>query len=257
MNDLIKPNDLTNLPTLKEKVERQKEMGNAFNSFTYEETPEEFIYQREGADGKIMDYIKQFYVIRVLNSRFFPWEVKNKKFWYQPEVRTWVFTADLCVTYPDLITGELRKRCVPGIGAAYVHSRKDDPTIPVQPDDMAKAARTEFIKNAAYWLGIGFDIYSQEIPMSLRDEFEDRIREWRIKEPILKYASKLQTKKGFARFIKGLPTKEQTKRFITILNNIPKEKHNALWEIYIGKTSMNANIFLDELETKLKGGNNG
>jgi len=242
---------------LQDKINRTGQTGNMFNSFTFETTPEEFIKTREGSDGKMYDYIQQFYVIRVLNSRFFPWGVRpGWRFWFEPTVRTWVMTGDLWVTYPDALTNELKEREVPGIGSLFVHKKTNDPTEPVQPDDMARGTRTEFVKNAAYWLGIGFDVYSQEIPLILRDRFEEKIRNWVVTEPVLAVANKLKTKKAFEKYVNGLPTVEQTKEFISILGNIPKEKHYGLWDIFIRKNKSDVNSLLDEIKTRL-GGPNG
>ena len=242
-------------PEFEGMSQRLKAEGDMWNSITYTATPDDQIESREGSGGKMLDYIKQFYVIRELNRLFPGWTVENWKMWYQPEVATWVFTGELVVEYPSFKTNKMEVRRVPGVGAQVVQVKKDsgDSLKPSQPDDMAKASRTEFIKNAAYWLGIGFDIYSQEIPMSLRAEFEDICRAYEHSAYIQSLASTITTPKTFKQLLNTIPDAQQARKLKEILDDFKDlvQDTSVIWDTFQRQSRATADIFLDKIFNSL------
>lgn len=235
-------------------------MGEIFNSHTYNETPEEFIESRvigrDKAGNEIYaDYIRQFYVIRELNRLYPGWSLipAEVPLFYQPETRTWQYVGSLKVRYYDIITKKLEERIIPGIGSIEVQFKRE----PLEgetflrlsrPDDMAKGARTECIKNAAYWLGIGFDVYSQEITPKQMSQFEDTIRTWEQKDYVLAVANSIKRKKAFQTFIDSLPNVEQTAEFHDILKDIPRMYAQQLWDDYQRQTNISVVNWLEKLK---------
>jgi len=234
----------------KKEFNGSRKEADLWNALTYKTTPSEFIEERVGSKGKMLEYIRQFYVIRELNRLFPGWRVSNWKLWYQPEVRTWVFTGNLVITYFSMRTEKWTKRPIPGIGAAYVHSKTSDDGAPSQPDDMAKSTRTEFIKNAAYWLGIGFDVYSQEIPLSLVSRFEDLIRQWEVKDYVLEVAETITKRKAFETFVDNLPQEDDTSKFIELIGRAKGDK-TKLWLDFQKQNRNTVKNWLNQYETFL------
>lgn len=226
--------------------------ADAWNELTFMATPDKYLEYREGSQGKMLEYVKQFYVLRMLNKLFPGWEVKEGwKMWYQPEVRTWIMTGDLEVEYYSKMQGRMVKRTVPGIGSTYVQKSTTGDS-PSQPEDMARGTRTEFIKNAAYWLGIGFDVYSQEIPMAMREQFETTIHDWVDKSYVLAVAETIRKKDAFKPFINNLPNVEQTAQFIEITKGLAAHIQAKLWKDYQRYTVLNVQAFIDTVKSKIK-----
>jgi hypothetical protein len=186
---------------------------------------------RVGSDGKSYEYVKQFYVIKELNKRYPGWKIKKEKLWYQPECRTWIFFAKLCVKYM-LKDGTMMKRKIPGIGASFVHAKNDDPRIPVQPEDAAKATRTEWVKNAAYWLGIAVDVYEQEITEDLYNGYQEATASYGERNIVDTITANFESRGSFIKYCKTLPTNEQAEEVIEILKDVDKTKHSPIWTTF-------------------------
>lgn len=219
---------------LKKTFKGIHDMGHYWNAQTYTETPKEFIERRQVGKEKgtgnpvYADYIRQFYVIRELNRLYPGWEIKDYKLWYEPSIACYVCTGVLMVRYFDLVENRLMWRGIPGTGAQQVMSKADEATRPSKPDDMAKSPRTDLIKNCAYWLGIGFDVYSREIPPSMVAQFEALIEDWDERDYILARAEAINRKDDFEKFLSDIPSLSHTARLKELLEKV-KELNPALY----------------------------
>ena len=209
--------------------------GHIWNAQTIKETPKEYIERRvigrdkEGNQIRA-DYVKQFYVVRELNRLYPGWEVLDYKLWFEEKIACWICTGVLHIRYYDIIHKEWRSRHIPGTGSVQIKEKADQPGKAFGADQLAKGARTDLIKNCAYWLGIAFDVYSREIPPSLRSAFEDLIRLWDEKDVVLEIATNFNTIDLFKPFVNSLPRPEHTKTFLSLVKQIESEatKH-SLW----------------------------
>lgn len=264
---LLPPETLNEDISIKKISEAIRAQGNAWNGYTYVETPEEFIERRIIGKDKYgeeiyADYIKQFYVIRELNRLFgAKWWVENYKLWYEPTIQTYICTGELLVRTFDVVEKCWWDRRIPGTGAQQVLAKKDE-LRPSKPDDMAKSPRTDMIKNCAYWLGIGFDVYSREIPLRMRSQFEDMIRGWESTEWALMRAESLRKKDDFIVFMDNLPTQKDVERFRKLLAALNKPTLNdKLWNDFQKQNKTTIQGWLLNLETSInkqqnKGTNN-
>lgn len=236
------------------KLKSVAEAGHIWNAQTLGETPKQFIEKRvvgktkEGEDI-YADYVKQFYVIRELNRLFPGWEILDYKVWFQPEVLCWVGTGVLHVRYYDPAESKYMWRHIPGAGGAEVKEKSNKPGKAFGADQLIKAVRTDLIKNCAYFLGIAFDVYSREVPMSMRSKFEDYVRDWQNKEYILDIAETITNRDKFVQFLNNLPQPKHTARFMKLLTKLVNPSiEPELWNNFIRQNIKSIVGWLDGLE---------
>lgn len=255
---MYKSNDLAiTSENLKDTISKIKKQGEAWNSQTYKLTPPEYVSLREGSQGKMMQYVKQFYTIRMLNQIFPGWQMEDMNFTFYPEVRTFVLTGYLHITYPSLITGKIEDRRIYAVGSSFILSKKDNIHEPVQPEDMAKACRTEWIKLAGMILGIGMDIYSQEITEELQQAFEEKVAKWAEKDIVFSIASSFTERGAFEKWISNLPTEEQAIDFMEIIAPLPAEKQRLLWYDFEKQNKQSVITWLANLSNAINKNNKG
>lgn len=204
--------------------------------------PLDLIKERKGSwdndlrDNVVLEYFPEEYTIQELNRLFPSWWTENMKDKYIESLRTIRIKGDLCVEIPTLQGKQVIKRWA--IGAVVVQVKKPKKTKdmddedyqyllslgpqPSQPDDRYKAARTEWIKLAGKWYGIGLEIYHQRITSDMRSHFEDIVRPLGIyADEMKKIAATFDKGHGFRNFLKEIPTINQVKRISLAMQDIP------------------------------------
>ncbi len=236
-------------------------------------TPDDALKYRKGnkipgtEDYQVLEYFKADYTINELN-RLFPgwWQEEMVSHPFNKELLTIKQTGYLCVEIPTLTGKKVIRRWASA--SAELKKTKDLDKItgfykPVNPDDLEKSADTEWLKRAGRLYGIGLDIYSQAITYGLRQEFEDLVRLWGVyaEEPIA-IVKTITTGQGFRAYLRELPTKEQTLKFIELMQVFPIDMrvkdgllHDITWKNFMklkNNTQENKNItykFLRMVET--------
>lgn len=235
-----------------------------WNTIANTRTPDEMVKEREGGSGKMLEYISEQYTLSELNRLFPGWWCEEMKTEYIPAVQTFITTGYLMIEY-TLPNGTKKIRKVYACGSCMVQIKRDKevPT-PSQPDDMAKGSRTEWIKLAGKWLGIGLDIYTQTITEDLKQKFEDNIRGWEeycigSTIEVCEKVKTIQTSQIFKKFLLSMPQPEHTIRFISMMTKyqevlpdiLTMSKQRDLFISFIKNSADNALKFIDKLETTL------
>lgn len=217
---------------MQEKVKSSIVESAMWKGIAEQPTPTGILKEREAGKGKMLEYFTEYYTISELDRLFPGWWTEDMKTTYIPEVRTFITEGYLLVEYPTLNGMKIRK--IYAVGAAEVFGKVEAQFVPSQPDDRAKSARTEWIKLAGKWLGIGLDIYSQTITVDLIRDFEDRIRDWGIyAEPIKEVVSTIETGHAFRKYMKSIPTAEQSQKFLSVIHLAPEDKQQGLWQNFV------------------------
>lgn len=238
---------LNNLPEeLKEIFEDHIFEAAFYERIENKATPFEFIETRKGfwnkEKGKYeeLEYFPEEYTIQELNRLFPGWWTEEMKYEVNLQLRTISVSGYLCVQYPTR-SGKLKVSKRWAIGSVRIEYKKDEKDAS-DPQYRYRAARTEWLKLAGKWYGIGLDVYHQQITSQLRDMFEDRIKPMGTYAQELKdIAVTLKTGKGFRDFLKEIPEAETTERFQKALDKISQDIqdsngnniHQKLWSNYI------------------------
>lgn len=192
-------------------------------------TPTNVISRRPHDD---LEYVKEFYVLDEMDRLYPGWWQEDMQTVYSPESRTFTTTGYFCFEYMTYLGKKVRK--VYAVGSSFVQGKKEDKSMPSQPEDMAKASLTEWYRIAGKRLGIARDIYSQEVTINLVREFEHRIK------PIQQYAGSLIEIAGtitkgsaFRDLLATMPTEEQVQEFAETIMPLPIEKKQGLWDHFL------------------------
>lgn len=245
-----------------------------FNFIEKDEVPLDEIEVRDGArdkDGNLtqLEYFPEEYTLKKLNAFFPGWWTEDMRVEYIPQCRTFLCTGSLCVQYPNPYAPggfSIAKRFA--VGSAIVeYSKNSETPEPSQPDDKAKAARTEWIKLAGKWFGIGLEIYHQKVSPALASQFEDRIADWKeYGKDVIAIANTITKGKAMRDLIKSLPSKEITKEFLKLMEKVPEAHKAAMWSQFVrlrmtgtskdatGKSVNNLsilNLFINQLKEKV------
>lgn len=260
------------------------EAQNAYKDFFYERdiwkkiseetTPLNILKEREGSkkDGiaQILEYFPEEYTITELNRLFPGWWTDDMKRSPLEEIvalQTVIVEGYLMVSYP--VPSGIKIRKLWTVAGSKVQFLKDT-KIPVDLADNFKGARTEWIRIAGKWLGIGLDIYHQRITEPLRSMFEDICRsldvlsEFKEDETLSAHVNKLkaiagtlETGHGFRNFLKEQQTPQQIKRFRDAIKPLPQAKQAELWKHFIKfnnkseQSTTQVQSWLQGLETKM------
>jgi hypothetical protein len=197
-------------------------------------TPLDLLKERKGSwdkhtkTHKWLEYFPEEYTIQELNRLFPGWWNEDMKVAYEPTLRTVHVSGYLFVEVPTLQGKQVIKRWA--IGASRVEYKWEDgkkTADAAQPDDKFKAARTEWIKLAGKWFGIGLEIYHQRITPEMRSHFEDIVRPLGLYAgSYLKIAQTFTTGQGFRNYLRQLPNLDQVKRITTAVDKIPADLQN-------------------------------
>lgn len=184
-------------------------------------------WNKEIGDYVQLEYFPEDYTIQELNRLFPNWWTEEMDYHYEPSIRTVIVSGYLMVEMPTLQGKVVIKRWA--MGTSVIEFKKDSDSLsPSQPDDRYKAARTEWIKLAGKWYGIGLEIYHQRITPELRSYFEDIIRPLGVYANELKQiAATFETGHGFRNFLKEIPTLSQVNRIMNAIQYIPSDLTNA------------------------------
>lgn len=223
-----------------------------FKSYVYEAnlwsgiaksiTPPDIVEIREGAKDKqgnplYFEYFPEEYALGELNRLFPGWWTDNMKRSSLEEIiklETVIVEGDLMIPYPTPSGVKVRKLwAIAGNDIKF----KKDTKIPLDLANNFKGARTEWIRIACKWLGIGLDLYHQKISPELRSLFEDRIRAWgQYADHWKGIASTVLVGKAFRTLLKTMPSQVQVDRVLVCIPFIPEPKHNEVWTNF-GKLS--------------------
>ncbi|MFQ6089995.1 MAG: Rad52/Rad22 family DNA repair protein [Candidatus Bipolaricaulia bacterium] len=122
-------------------------------NFLLQRTPEKAIRQRKGRGGKMLTYITQQYVTRLLNKVFgFNWDFDV--LWEQIGKREVIVKGRLTVRANDIEISKTQ------FGGAEIKRYKENGQ-PLSVADDLKAAASDALKKCASLLGIGLDLYDE------------------------------------------------------------------------------------------------
>lgn len=192
-------------------------------------TPPNIVEEREGGKAGTLEYFPEEYTLEELTRLFPGWSCHDVKTTYIPEVRCFMTQGYVKVRYITA-EGEWRERQIYAVGASFVEVSTSKEATPSQPDDRAKASRTEWIKLIGKWLGIGKDIYTQRITDELIRGFNELIEGWESYakgwQDIFK---NLETGQGVRKLLKTMPQRHQWKRVEACLPYFnPEERENIM-----------------------------
>lgn len=252
LEDAITSENGNNLPPrVKEELKSMKVEAFYWEKAFSQKTPTDMVYEREGPGGDLMEYVKDSYSIRELNRLYPGWYQEDMKVEYIPQVATFVVSGYAIITYPTL-TG-IKRRKIWALGSATVQMKKDaDTVMPSQPDDVAKAAYTEWIKLVAKRLGIGVDIYEQSITDEMIQEFEDKVKDWDRRNIVDAVAKSIKSKKAFTRYVNNLPSKKQTEEFKETIKSFDNNIQIQLWEQFQKHQVSTAGRYIKQIKDKLQ-----
>jgi hypothetical protein len=217
-------------------------------------TPPELVEMREGYydtdTGKNVDleYFPEEYTLTELN-RLFPgwWTTKMKRSQLEEVIKleTILVEGYLMIPYATPVGAKVRKIwAIAGSSIKFKSGTK----IPVDIGNGFKGARTEWLRVAGKWLGIGLDIYHQHILPGLRSLFEDRIRTWSIHATHWKkVAGTCNTGQEFRTMLKTMPSERQIERIAACLPYIPEAKHPEILSNF-GKLSNKNDVAKKQFE---------
>jgi len=209
-------------------------------------TPPDIVEIREGfkdketGDPVMLEYFPEEYTLAELNRLFPGWWTEDMKRSSLEEIiklETVIVEGYLFVKYPTPQGTQVRKIwAIAGNDIKFKVGTK----VPLDLANNFKGARTEWIRIAGKWLGIGLDLYHQKITAGLRSLFEDRIRAWGTYAGHWKTITQsCEDGKSFRTMLKTMPSELQVTRLTAALEFFPKDKNGVVWENF-GKLS-NAN----------------
>jgi hypothetical protein len=239
-------------------------------------TPLDILKKRKGSwnkeinDYNMLEYFPEDYTIAELNRLFPSWWCEDMKIEINTQLRVVYVSGFLCVEIPTLKGLKAVKRWAVGgkrIEIATEPNKHTNQWDASQPDDDVKSARTEWLKVAGKWYGIGLDIYHQKITPQLRSIFEDTVRSWgQYADDAKAIAKTFTTGQYFRDYLRSLPTVDQTERLANALSFIPtnaltKDKenlHHVTWTNFVKlrndsqENRIKTEKFLTNLETAVE-----
>ena len=244
--ELVKLGELGFTDEAKEQFKSARFEANMWSSISDSPTPPELVEMREGyydkdTDSNVMlEYFPEEYTLSELNRLFPGWWTEDMKRSPADEVvklATVIVEGYLMISY--VTPSGIKVRRLWAVSGSEVKFKVGTKT-PIDLKNTFKGARTEWIRIAGKWLGVGLDIYHQHIVPGLRSMFEDRIRAWSPHaEHWKKVATKCITGKSFRTMLQTMPSELQVTRVMNCLPHIPEEKHSEVLSS-LGKLS-NAN----------------
>jgi hypothetical protein len=249
-NIILKDNDFSEIKKLglKTEVEEayidQAYQQQLWNHEATKATPPEAIKTREGfkKDGvtQTLEYVPEYYCLTELNRLYPGWwqEDMRRSNWEEVvKLETVVVEGYLCVSYP-LPSGKIAVTKRWASADNPVKFLKDTKT-PVDIGNHFKGARTEWLRSACKYYGIGLDIYHQKITPAHRAMFEDRIRAWdNYAGHWKKVISVVETGKTFRDVLRQMPSMEQVNRMVKLIQFFPAKDHEELWATFALKSNV-------------------
>lgn len=213
--------------------------------------PLDVIKVREGSQGNFYEYFDEHYTISELDRLFPGWWQEEMQTRYDPQAMAYITTGYLCIEYL-LPSGNKKLRRVYVSGGAQVFAKVADKALgqmtPSQPEDRAIASVTRWQKLAGKKLGIGVEIYHQQITPYLRKQFEDIIHYWKYPyaEQHKVVFNKMQKGKGVRDLLKAMPTAEQSKEFKRVIEALPADdpvfNFDQAWTYFTKQNSKTADL---------------
>lgn len=248
-DSLAAPDDFKILPVVKEaKIAMQIESiywDKAFKDIT----PEDAVYEREGSKCEMMEYVKDSYTIRRLNALYPGWYNEEMKIEYVPQLATFLVTGYLVISYLTITGIKRRKIWAVGSSTVQMKTNTDKGVMPSQPDDVAKAAYTEWIKLVGKRLGIGVDIFEQSITEELQYLYTERVEKYKYTNVTDEVVKSIKKKKAFINYVDNLPTKEQAEKLLSL--NIPEKVETTIWDQFQKYQKSTVGLFLKQIESKI------
>ena len=212
--------------------------------------PDDIIKKREGSDKKMYDYFPEFYTTAELDRLFPGWWYQDMQTRYDEKSMAYITTGYICIEYV-LPSGIKKIRPIYASGGADVFPKKGT-TLPSQPADRAAASVTKFIKLAGKRLGIGLEIYHNQILPARREQFAVLIGDWgTYSKEIIEIYKSCKTGSGVRKLCRILPTPDQTIRLKLLVNKLPDKVKDAIWKNFIKLHRDNANAWLTDWEQKI------
>ena len=240
-----------NLP---EKM-RESAVDNAYESMLWEyikniPVPDALIKKREGSDGKMYDYFPEFFTTAELDRIFPGWWFQDVSTRYDDKAMAYITSGYICVEYV-LPSGIKKIKSVYATGGADVFPKKGQ-SLPSQPADRAAASVTKFIKLAGKRLGIGLEIYHDQILPARRAQFEKLVADWGEYANEIRILYNSATKgSGVRKICRILPTPGQTKRLQALVARVPEKVADAIWRNFVKLHRDKADAWLLEWEQKI------
>jgi hypothetical protein len=240
--------------SLPEKM-RESATDNAYETALWEyikniPVPDALIKKREGSDGKMYDYFPEFFTTGELDRIFPGWWMQDVTTRYDDKSMAYITSGNLCIEYV-LPSGIKKIRTVYAVGGADVFAKKGT-SIPSQPGDRAAASVTKFIKLAGKRLGLGLELYHDQILPARRTQFERLVSGWG------EYATEVRTiynashkGSGVRKLCRILPTPEQTERLKFLVTRVPEKVADAIWKNFVKLHRDKADAWLTDWEGKI------
>jgi hypothetical protein len=207
-----------------------------WNTASTKATPLEAVRTREGfkKDGvaQILEYVPEIYCLTELNRIYPGWWMEDMKRSIYSEIvalKTVMVEGYLCVKHvlPSGATSVTKRWAFADNPVKFYQNTNE----PVDIGNHLKGARTEWLRAACKWYGIGLDIYHQKITPAHRSMFEDRIRAWNNYATHWKTViSSVQTGKAFRDVLRQMPSELQVARMVSVLEYIPDDDHPNFWK---------------------------
>lgn len=250
LDDSIATQDDIKIPTnIKEAVLSMKVESAYWDKAFSDETPDDAVYEREGAKGEMLEYVKDSYTIRRLNSLYPGWSTDEMKIEYIPNLATFIVTGYLLINYLT-ISGPKRRK-IWAVGSSVVQMKTDQSKgiLPSQPDDVAKAAYTEWIKLVGKRLGIGIDIFEQSITKELQESYIKRVEKYKHTNIVDSVVSSIKKKKVFVNYVDNLPTEEHAIKLSSL--EIPSNIEQVVWDEFQKHNKSTVGLYIKNIEAKL------
>ena len=125
----------------------------------------------------------------------------------------------------------------------------------VMSEAQVTAGTSTFAKRYAFCNAFGImtaDEDTDGIMPYMTEEFEELTKNWQYKDNYINQIAKsLTSGKAYNQFVSTLPTKEQTNKFIKLMEKVKPEKQKELWILFQKFTNQNVDTFLTNLSSKL------
>jgi len=211
--------------------------------------PLEVIKSRVGSKGQEYEYFDEHYTNSELDRLFPGWWTEECVTRYDPQTQAYITSGYLCVEY-ILPSGQKKIRKVYAVGGAQVFAKVADreagQMTPSQPEDRAIASVTRWQKLAGKKLGIGIEIYHQQITPRLSKQFQEIVELWKYPyaEPHKEAFNKMTKGKGVRDLLKAMPTLRQTEAFLKALQLLPADdpifEFDKAWEYFTKQNRVSA-----------------
>jgi len=234
---------------------KEATIDNAYESALWEyikniPVPDALIKRREGSDKKMYDYFPEFFTTAELDRIFPGWWFQDMHTRYDEKSMAYITSGYICIEY-ILPSGTKKIRTVYASGGADVFPKKGT-AIPSQPADRAAASVTKFIKLAGKRLGLGLELYHDQILPARREQFTQLISEWgSYADEVVAIYKSCKKGSGVRKLCRVLPTPEQTIRLKLLIDKLPDNVKDAIWKNFVKLHRDKVDAWLNDWELKI------